>query len=259
MLQKEEILLIVYFVIVIFVLVTFVIGFFLAFQKRKNKFLLDRIKAEKKFEKELVNSQLEIQEQTLKNIAWELHDNIGQLLSVTNIQLNMLLHTTPEKNHSQITEAKEVVADTIQGVRSLSKILNTDVIQKNGLVESLKIELERFNKLKFLDASFNIDGEIVLIKNEHEILLFRILQEFLSNVMKHAKANKLSVDLNFTNEYLLIDAEDNGVGFNMLEKTDSSGMQTMKGRADLLKAEFSISSKIGEGTKLTLKYPINND
>ena len=258
MLQKEEILLIVYFVIVIFVLVAFVIIFFIAFQKRKNKFLLDQIKAEKKFEKELVNSQLEIQEQTLKNIAWELHDNVGQLLSVTNIQLSMLLQTTPEENHSQITETKEVVAETIQGVRSLSKILNTDVVQKNGLVTSLEIELERFNRLKFLEASFHINGEIIIIKNEHEILIFRILQEFLSNVMKHAKANKLSVDLDYNNDYLLIKAEDDGVGFDMLEKTDSSGMQTMKGRAELLKAEFSIISKIGDGTKLTLKYPINN-
>ena len=167
----------IYMIVVLFIVTALVIVFFIVFQKRKNKLLLEKIKREQEFEEEISKTQTEIQEQTLKNIGWELHDNVGQLLSVTNIQLNMLLHTTPEKHHSQITETKEVVAETIQGVRSLSKILNTDVVQKNGLVTSLKIELERFNRLKFLDASFQINGEIVLIKNEHEILIFRILQE----------------------------------------------------------------------------------
>ena len=259
MLQKEEILLIVYFIIIIFVLVAFVIVFFIAFQKRKNKFILDRIEAKQNFEKELVKTQLEIQEQTLKNIAWELHDNIGQLLSVANIQLNMLLQSSPEKHHQQITDTNEVVAETIQEVRSLSKILNNDVIQKNGLVTSLKIELERFNRLKFLDATFKINGEIVPIKNEHEILIFRILQEFLSNVMKHAKANKLSIQLDYAKEHLQINAVDDGVGFDLLKKTNSSGLQTMEGRAELLKSDFSLTSKIGEGTVITLKYPFKDE
>ena len=70
--------------------------FFIAFQKRKNKLLLQQFKARQQFEKELANSQLEIQEQTFKNIGWELHDNVGQLLSVASMQLNMALIKAPE-------------------------------------------------------------------------------------------------------------------------------------------------------------------
>ena len=114
MLQKDQILLIIYFVIVIFVLVTFVVVFFIAFLKRKNKFLMERLEAEKKFEKELTDAQLEIQEQTLKNIAWELHDNVGQLLSVANIQLNMLQASVSPDFSSQIMETKDVVTATVQ-------------------------------------------------------------------------------------------------------------------------------------------------
>jgi len=253
--SKEDVLLIIYFVAIIFLLVSFVIIFFVAFQRRKNKLLLAQLEAKQKFEKELATSQLEIQEQTFKNIAWELHDNVGQLLSVVNLQLNMLKNTIPNDFHEQVTETKGVVSEAVQEIRSLSKILNHDVVLKNGLVTSLNIELERFNRLQFLDASFNINGEIVALDNENEILIFRILQEFLSNVIKHAKASKLSVNLDYGEDALIINAVDDGVGFNTSEKTKSSGMQTMKARAELLEANFSLTSNIGEGTKLYLKYP----
>lgn len=253
--SKEEVLLIVYFVAVIFLLVSFVIIFFIAFQRRKNKLLMERLEAKQIYEKELAASQLEIQEQTFKNIAWELHDNVGQLLSVVNLQLNILNNTIPKEFHEQVSETKGVVSEAVQEIRSLSKTLNNDVILKNGLVTSLNIEIERFNRLKFLDASFNIKGEVVILDNENEILIFRILQEFLSNVIKHAKASKLSVNLDYKEHSLIINGIEDGVGFNISEKNQSSGMQTMKARADLLEAEFSLISEIGSGTKLYLKYP----
>ncbi len=258
-LLRQEALLIIYFVAILLFLAVFAIIFVIAFQRRKNKFLMDRLEAKQKFEKELANSQLEIQEQTLKNIAWELHDNVGQLLSVANIQLNMLLNTTPLEFHDQIKETKEVVKESVTEIRSLSKILNSDVIQKNGLVTSLKLELERFNRLNFLEATFKIEGNEAFIKSENEIIIFRILQEFFSNVIKHAKANNLLVHLNYKQTELEITAKDDGVGFDPTQNNENSGMQTMKGRAELLEADLSISSKIGEGTNLFLKYPYTHD
>jgi len=259
MLEKEEILLIIYFIAVILLLVLFVVIFFIAFQRRKNKFLLDRIEARQKFEKEIEKSKLEIQEQTFKNIAWELHDNVGQLLSVVNIQLNMLMQTAPKNLHGPLSETKGVVKDAVNEIRTLSKILNNDVILKNGLVTSVQLELERFNRLNFLEAILTIEGDAIEIKSTDEIIIFRILQEFFSNVIKHAKAKKLFVLLSYKPNVLEILAEDDGVGFNSEKKTDSSGMHTMKSRADLLNADFLLSSKLGEGTTLFIKYPHNNE
>jgi signal transduction histidine kinase len=202
MLKKEEILLIAYFIAVIFFLILFVVIFFLAFQRKKNRYLVERFEAEKRFEKELVNSKLEIQEQTLKNIAWELHDNIGQLLSVANIQLNILRNAVPEVYYDKIDETKAVVTDSVQQVRALSKTLNSDVIKKNGLITSLQVEIERFNRLNFLKASLSIEGEIVVLKRENEIVIFRIIQEFLSNVMKHAKASSLDVTVVYNKDFI---------------------------------------------------------
>ncbi|MDX1782957.1 MAG: histidine kinase, partial [Aequorivita vladivostokensis] len=94
-LLPQEKLLIVYFIAVLLFFTIFSIVFVIAFQRRKNKFLKDRFEAEKRYQRELADSKIEIQEQTLKNIAWELHDNVGQLLSVANIQLNVLMNAVP--------------------------------------------------------------------------------------------------------------------------------------------------------------------
>ncbi|MCW8981917.1 MAG: histidine kinase [Altibacter sp.] len=259
MLEKEEVLLIGYFIAVIFFLVLFVVLFFIAFQRKKNKYLLERFEAEKKFQTELVNAQLEIQEQTLKNIAWELHDNVGQLLSVANIQLNMLINAAPAELHQRIMETKEVVKESVTEVRSLSKSLNQDVIRKNGLIQSLEVEIARFNRLNFLKAALKITGEEVVIKGENEIIIFRILQECFSNVMKHAKATKLFVHLDYKVDTLEITVIDDGVGFDPDKKSGNSGMETMKSRAELLEATFVLTSKPGQGSQMVLQYPYSHD
>ena len=82
--------LLVYMIGVLLVVCTLVILFFIVFQKRKNKLLLDKIKQQKLFDEEISRTQTEIQEQTLKSIGWELHDNVGQLLSVASMQLSIL-------------------------------------------------------------------------------------------------------------------------------------------------------------------------
>ncbi len=254
MLKKEEILLLVYFITVIFLLVLFVVVFFIAFQRRKNKLLKERYESAQRYQTELANSRIEIQEQTLKNIAWELHDNIGQLLSVANMQLNILKQAVPGSFYIQIEEIKEVLHESVQEIRSLSKVLNNDVVLKNGLLTSLEVEMNRFKRLGYLEVSLKIVGEIVSISNASEIIIFRILQEFLSNVLKHAKASNLFVCLEYKEKTLEITASDDGIGFDPFLETSSSGMETMKSRAALLNASFSIVSERGKGTQLFLKY-----
>lgn len=254
-LLDQEKLLIIYFIAVLLFFAIFSIVFVIAFQRRKNKFLKERYEAEKRYQRELTDSKIEIQEQTLKNIAWELHDNVGQLLSVANIQLNILMSSVPETLHDQLKETKGVIQESVQEIRSLSKVLNNEVVLKNGLLESLKVELERFKRLGYLNVSLEILGDPVPVKSANEIIIFRILQEFLSNVIKHARASNLFVYLDYKEKTLDISVTDDGIGFDTLQKTNSSGMETMRGRAEILNAEYSINSEIGKGTQLFLKYP----
>lgn len=254
-LLNQEKLLIIYFIAILLFFAIFSIVFVIAFQRRKNKFIQERYEAETRYQSGLANSKIEIQEQTLKNIAWELHDNVGQLLSVANIQLNILMGSAPEAIRDQLQETKSVVQESVQEIRSLSKVLNNDVVLKNGLLESLHVELERFKRLGYLNVSLEVLGDPVPINSANEIIIFRILQEFLSNVIKHARASNLFVYLNYNDKTLDIVVTDDGIGFDTSQKTSSSGMETMKGRAVLLNAEYSIISEIGNGTQLFLKYP----
>jgi signal transduction histidine kinase len=167
----------------------------------------------------------------------------------------MLSMDVPLKNQEQIAETKGVVNDAVQEIRTLSKILNNDVILKNGLVTSLSLELERFNKLKVLNAKLEIEGDPKAVKNSDGIIIFRILQEFFSNVIKHAKAKRLVVHLSYKNDALEIYANDDGVGFDSNRHSGNSGLVTMKSRASLIKADIKIISGINKGTSLHLKYP----
>ncbi len=257
MLAKEELLLIIYFTVVILLLTTFGIVFFITFQRRKNKLLLEKFEAEKRFEKELTQSRLEIQEQTLKNVAWELHDNIGQLLSVANMQLNILGRNIEENSRKPVLEIKEIVANSLQEVRSLSKSLNNEVVDYAGLEASVKNEMDRFNRLNIISARLEVKGESVDLPQKDAIILFRILQEFFSNVIKHSKADLLEVYFEYLPEQLKIRAIDNGLGFNVEQVQKNSGLLNMESRAEIINTTFELNSSQGAGTSLSLYYPTN--
>lgn len=232
------------------ILVMIIITLFGIFQTRKNKY----IEAKKQFEQEIAKSRTEIQEQALKNIGWELHDNVGQLLSVARMQLNILQAKIPDNCKSDAADISELVGNCLKEIRLLSKTLNPDVIREIGLVKSIELELERFNKLNFLKANLEIEGEEQEITHKDEIIIFRILQEFFANVIKHSKAHSLLVRLIYKPNELVILAIDDGVGFNYSEIDKGSGLMNMQSRAELIGASYLLQSLPEKGVKLTLKY-----
>ncbi len=253
--EPKEIQLLVLFSIVTFLLIT--IGFailFYVFQKRKTQLLIEKAQEKQRYESELIKSQTEIQEQAFKNISWELHDNIGQLLSVAKMQLNLLSDQIEEKNKKRLVELSDVVGKSLQDLRLLSRTLNHEVIQKIGLKQSLELELQRFNRLKFLKATLQVNGEEKSIDDKDEIIIFRIFQEFFSNVVKHSKAKNLKVFLNYNDSYLELMANDDGVGFDTEKKAKGIGLMNMKSRAELIKSDYKLVSRPGEGTCIRLKY-----
>ncbi|MBP2833635.1 histidine kinase [Aquimarina sp. U1-2] len=256
MLEKEQILLIIYFTVIILFFLVFGIIFFIAFQRRKNKLLLDKLKAEQRFEDEIFKSRIEIQEQALKNVSWELHDNIGQLLSTAVMQINIMGTSLEKEALDSLQDVRKLVGDSLQEIRNLSKTLNNEVIHNIGLEKSIRVELDRFEKLRFLKTNLFIHGEEVHINPKDEIILYRIIQEFFSNTIKHAEAAHLSVVLEYTPHALIIKVEDDGVGFDMKSVQANSGLLNMKSRAALVKADFNYSSSLGKGVSITLSYPL---
>ncbi|WP_299390628.1 sensor histidine kinase [uncultured Gelidibacter sp.] len=250
--------LLLYMIAVLVIVTTLIIVFFIVFQKRKNKLLIDKIKQQKQFEETVSKTKEEIQEQTLKYIGQELHDNIGQLLSLASMQMGMLGVKIGADIKEPYVETQSIIKESLGEVRALSKSLNTEVIQNRGFVESIKFEIARLNKLKLMTADFVITGDVIPFKNTKDsTILFRILQEFISNSVRHSRASKLTIALDFSPNELLIEASDDGVGFAIDEVKDSSGLLNMKNRAELVESVFKLTSQPNQGTKLSIAYPIS--
>jgi hypothetical protein len=249
--------LLIYMIGVLFIVTTLVVIFFIVFQKRKNKLLLDKIRQQQAFDEEIAQTQTEIQEETLKHVGRELHDNVGQLLAFASMQMKMLSSQINDDLKDKVADTSKVIKESLQEVRALSKSLNTDVILNAGFEESISNELNRLKRMKLMDVELISNGEKKVDKNNKDaIILFRIIQEFMSNTVKYSKAKHLSISLNYTDEKLLIIAKDDGVGFDMETVKSGAGLINMKSRAALIESTFSLTSQPNEGVELQIEYPI---
>jgi len=230
-------------------LITIIIILFLVFLKRKNKLLTEKQIAKQVFENAIAETQIEIREQTLRNISWELHDNIGQLLTLAKIQLHQL-----DSTNENVAEVSDTISKSLTELRALSKLINPDALKNIMLPEALSLEISRFNRLNFIEATLRIKGDQEIIDDKAEIILFRILQEFFSNTIKHAKASKLDVSLTYENKVLTIIAKDNGKGFDKAVEQPNKGigLQNMKNRGKLIGAKIELESALDKGTKLMI-------
>ena len=253
--KEEQMTLIGYMILVTVLLSTMVITFFIAFQKRKSKLLLDQINQQKAFDEEISKSQTEIQEETLKHVGRELHDNVGQLLAYANMQLNALAAKVPKDMKGNVDETTQIVKDSLTEVRALSKSLNSDVLSNMGLEASIENELQRLKRMDFSATELIVKGERrELNDKKHGIILFRILQEFFSNSVKYSEADEIKVILDYQANQLVITASDDGNGFDMASVKKGSGLINMISRAELIGAIFKIESQLKEGVNVTLTY-----
>ncbi|WP_299888506.1 ATP-binding protein [uncultured Lacinutrix sp.] len=233
-------------IITLVILCIIIIILFIIFQRRKNSLLLEQKETEKQFEQEIAKTQIEIREETFRNISWELHDNIGQLITLAKIQL---------QNDTDIKEVILTLDKGLKELRTLSKAINPEALKNTSLTTAVDQEMERLNRLQYIEATLITKGEEQVIDHEVEIVFFRILQEFFSNTIKHAKATKLKVILVFTEDQLDIIAEDNGKGFNKKElKSTGIGISNMTKRAQLVNATATINSAVDKGTQLHISY-----
>ncbi len=239
--------------IVLFTILAMVITLFYLFQKKKVAFILREKEKEKEFEETLKHSQIEIRENALKNIAWELHDNVGQLLSLARLELN-ILQPKSVNNADKIQEVSTIIGDSLQEIRAISKTLNAEVINSLGIVESIQIEIDRFDRLKFIQTKFEIQGEEYDLPHKDEIILFRMIQEFFSNTIKHSQATKLEVTLDYSPNTFEICVNDNGQGFDITTAKKGSGLINIKSRAALINTKLKYDSS-EKGTQMKLTYP----
>ena len=253
---ESERYLLIYMLVVLMIIVFLIVVFFTVFQKRKNQLLLDKIKQQQQFDEELIKTQQEMQEETLKHVGRELHDNVGQMLVLATMQMNAAASVVKDEAKSKVDNASIALKSTLEEVRALSKSLNSDVIFNLGFDATVKNEVERLNKTGLIDASLTITGEKVNFENKKdELILFRILQEFSSNTLKYAQAEHLKIIIHYLKDKLEVSIEDDGVGFDIITAERGSGLINMEKRAEMINTSFHLEAQTEKGTTLNLVYP----
>ena len=212
----------------------------------------------------LLQTQLEIQEQTLKNISQEIHDNVGQVLTLAKLNLSTTV-IQDQQATEKIKSTQQLIAKAIQDLRDLSRSLNTDYVEEMGLVRSIEYELEMLKKTETVETEFIISGKVLRLDKQKELILFRIVQEAIHNTVKHAEAKKIKAHIQFSESELSILIGDDGKGFDLNPLIDDAnqsfglGLRNMKSRAMLVGAKFLMNSKIGSGTEVYISLPFNGD
>ena len=118
----------------------------------------------------------------------------------------------------------------------------------------MQLEVDHFNRLNFIETTYKVEGDEVEIDKKASIVLFRILQEFFSNTIKHSKATNLEVTLNYKKDKLILFAKDNGVGFLINEKKEGIGLSNIKNRIKLICAEVNFVTAENKGTSIEITY-----
>ena len=216
-------------------------------------FLIQDKEKEIQFQKTLNASILETQEQLLNSISQDLHDDAGQQLTVINFQLENLKLDIND-NENKLEAVSTSVVQLANSLRKISHSLNPNWLENIGFINAIKSESNRISGNKGIEISTNINDDInPKINHEIEIVIFRIFQETINNILKHAKASRIEINIS-TSPKLIIEIADNGKGFNADDEgfTDSMGLKNCKSRAKLINFDYQINSEIGRGTKVLL-------
>ncbi|WP_225585123.1 sensor histidine kinase [Flavobacterium sp. MDT1-60] len=207
------------------------------------------------FQSELVKTRIEIKDQTLSEISKELHDNIGQIISVGIMQLNMYLNSGTPVQQNELNDLKEILAKSLDEIRILSRIINKDNLLQSNFIEAIQQDLERIKKLKNIQYQYHLTGEIPNISQEHDLFIYRIFQEALHNSLKHSHSDLFEVNINTTDTIFHLEMKDFGVGYDTSQTSSGLGLNNMKLRAKLIGARLNMDSG-PSGTSVILEYPL---
>lgn len=243
--------------IVIF-FVAFVILMSYLFTAKKNKLIQEKQLMKTQFQQELLQTQLEIQEQTLKTISEEIHDNVGQVLSLAKLNLNTVGQINDPQVLNKIHSTRELVSKAINDLRDLSRSLHGEKIGEIGLQEAITNELKILQNTGQFETDIEVSGTVYKLDPQKDMVLFRIVQEALHNAVKHASASKLKVGMNYKADLFTLTIQDNGPGFKPESLTGTKtgiGLKNMQNRAALIGGGFSITSSADKGTTISIELP----
>lgn len=260
--QTSEILTLLIWVSAVFLIAPlFLIVYVTVYNARKKKHQDETERLRTAFKTELLQTQMEVQEQTLKTIGNDLHDNINQLLGLMTITLSAVDLSDKEKAAERIAAAEALARRSIREIRALSRLMHGEELVGKGLPHAIAFELDWLEK----SGRYQVHrkGSLAGMPKhaETELFVFRIFQETLHNIIRHAQANTVTVEQSWQDNTLTLTLTDDGAGFDAeaaLAQPSGMGLQNIRKRATMIGGSAVIQSAPGKGSSVTITVPRTN-
>jgi two-component system sensor histidine kinase UhpB len=219
--------------------------------------MLDRLEDERA---DSARRALEAQEAERLRVAQELHDEIGQNLTAALLQLGRIGKQAPDDLRAEISEAAETVRENLDDLRRIAQRLRPPEIDELGLVSALAHFTDRLGKRAGLRIERRFDRELPVLGHEEELVVYRVAQEALTNVVRHAGASRAEVALERAPDRLILRVRDDGCGLGEAAASGNGGIRGMRERAALIRAVLHVGSREdADGTEVTLHVPVSED
>jgi len=257
--EKNELMYFICFTsLMLIILLGFLMFVLLVQRKKSNRYIKERERLKVEFYEQLIKSQMEIQEQSFNTISMEIHDNVGQTLSLLNVQLN-IIDQSNKLDRNLIDEARESARKAMTDLRDIAKSLSTERIRSASLAQITAHELNRLNQTGIMSAVFEQKGNEQFVGDEKKLILFRIIQECFQNIIKHSRAANVSVSFNYGDKALEIIIADDGQGFDLSsvlsDQQKGLGLQNIIKRAEVINGKATVISTPKLGTTTIIETP----
>ncbi|MEM9936115.1 MAG: histidine kinase [Bacteroidota bacterium] len=240
-----------------------ILGIILILYLNRKRQELDKqklITLEKEKEASSLRARISGEERERKRIAQELHDGLGSLLAAIKMQFSAVQKTIPDLDSSaRYVQASQLLDEACEEVREVSHNLMPGTLIQSGLKKSLEERIHILSQSHQLEITFISHGLDASLAEATTVSIYRIIQELLSNIIKHAKASEALVQVNREDHQLLITVEDNGEGFEQSDSHNKQGigLRNIQSRLDYLGGAMSIDSQKKEGTSIHIEIPLN--
>ncbi len=257
--NREIIVFIVAFFLILIAFITGVLLFITQARKRKIDHQKEKQKINEEHQMELLQTQIEMQTQTMQYIGREIHDNVGQKLTLASLYTQQLAYENkaPQIN-DKIETISHIINESLVELRQLSKSLTDDSIADNDITALLQQECDKVNNTKKCSVNFISYQKSTTLPYQTKSILVRIVQEFFQNSIKHAGCKNIYVSINVNDNAVLLQLKDDGKGFDTsIVNSNGIGLNNMKKRTELIGGKFYLESKVGTGTKLNIEIPLS--
>ena len=220
-------------------------------------FLITIQKRQHRKSREYLQDLVAEKDRTMQLISLEVHDNVNQMLNLVHFNLFWMKNNPAADHVSLVKQTSEMVNTLILDTNNIAHTLNTEYLKEKGLINSMKEEVRWVNESKKIDCKLFINGITRKFEPQVEVTVFRIAQEAINNVIKHAEADIINIAMAYEKERFSMVVSDNGKGFDYGNGRykKSVGMSSMSRRAIAVNGQLSIESSLGNGTNVLLDIP----